>query len=332
MAVRSDTLEGSGAAGPPRPIAVPNDRSRQDRTYRGVARGAGFLSFVILVLIGTFLLIRGLPALHAMGFRYFTTSGYDTTGKHPHFGVEAQMFGTIVVSAIALVVGVPVGIGAALFLAEYAPAWSRRTLVALIDVGAAIPSVIYGMWALKEFQDEFQGTAGWMAAHLSWIPIFKADNPPYTSSFLIAGLVVGLMIVPIVASVAREVFSLAPPGEREGALALGATKAQMVRTVVLPFGRGGMIGAAMLGLGRALGETIAVALILGLEFNITPHVLEHGGSTVASFIAIEFGTGGPLGTSDLLMAGFCLFTFTLVVNLVASAIVNRSRSGKGVEL
>ncbi len=140
------------------------------------------------------------------------------------------------------------------------------------------------------------------------------------------------MIVPIVASVSREVFSLAPPGEKEGALALGATRSQMIRTVVLPFGRGGMIGASMLGLGRALGETIAVYVILGLSFSISPHILEHGGTSVASFIAGEFGAGGKLGTADLLMLGFVLFTFTLIVNLLASMIVNRSRSGAGVEL
>ena len=141
-----------------------------------------------------------------------------------------------------------------------------------------------------------------------------------------------MMIVPIVASVCREVFSLAPPGEREGALALGATRSQMIRTVVLPFGRGGMIGASMLGLGRALGETIAVSLILGGGFVISPRIMQHGGTTVASFIASVFGSGGKLGTSDLLMLGFVLFVFTLIVNVVASMVVNRSRSGKGVEL
>jgi phosphate transport system permease protein len=132
--------------------------------------------------------------------------------------------------------------------------------------------------------------------------------------------------------VSREVFSLAPPGEREGALALGATRSQMIRNVVIPFGRGGMIGASMLGLGRALGETILVYVLLGNDFVISPHIMEHGGSSVAAFIATEFGSGGKLGTADLLMLGFVLFVFTLIVNLLASMIVNRSRSGKGVEL
>jgi phosphate transport system permease protein len=328
----TDTVGSPVAPALPKPIKVSNDRTVEDKVYRGVARGAAFISFIILVLIGVFLLVRGLPALHAMGIKYVTTSGYGTLGKHPKFGVLAQMFGTVVVALIALIFGVPVAIGTALFMTEYAPMRIQRALIAMVDLGAAIPSIIYGLWALHEFQPEITGLCGWLVRHLSFIPIFSASTPPYNGSFFIAGLLVGLMMVPIVASIAREVFSLAPPGEREGALALGATKSQMIRAVVLPFGRGGLIGAAMLGLGRALGETIAVAVILGLTFVVSPHILEHGGTTVASFIAIEFGTGGKLGVSDLLMSGFVLFGFTLVVNLIASAVVNRSRSGKGVEL
>ncbi|HTU37579.1 MAG TPA: phosphate ABC transporter permease subunit PstC [Acidimicrobiales bacterium] len=316
----------------PRPITVPNDRSKEDRIFRAVARAAGFTAFAILFLIGFFLLWRGLPALRAMGFRYFTTSGYSTLHKPYHFGALAQMYGTIVTSLVAVIFGVPVAIGTALFINEYAPIQAKRALIAMVDLGAAIPSIIFGLWALHQFQPEITGTTSWMVRHLSFIPLFSASTPPFNGSFFIAGLIVGLMIVPIVASVSREVFSLAPPGEREGALALGATKSQMIRTVVLPFGRGGIIGASMLGLGRALGETIAVYVLLGLDFVISPHILEHGGTTVASFIAAEFGAGGKLGTDDLLMLGFVLFTFTLIVNLIASLIVNRSRSGKGVEL
>jgi phosphate transport system permease protein len=314
------------------PIKVPKDRTTEDKVYRLVVRTAAGISFVILVLIGVFLLVRGLPALHAVGFKYFTTSGYGTLRKPYHFGVLAPIVGTVTVAVIGLVFGLPVAIGTALFMTEYAPVRIRRALVAMVDLGAAIPSIIYGLWALHEFQPEITGLCGWLVRHLSFIPIFSASTPPYNGSFFIAGLIVGLMLVPIIASIAREVFSLAPPGEREGALALGATKSQMIRSVVLPFARGGLIGAAMLGLGRALGETIAVAVVLGLTFVVSPHILEHGGTTAASLIAIEFGTGGSLGVSDLLMIGFVLFCFTLIVNLFASAVVNRSRSGKGVEL
>ena len=328
-----DTLETTTSGRDvPRPITVPNDRSKEDKIFRAVARIAGFTAFIILFLIGFFLLYRGFPALHTMGLKYFTTSGFSTIRKPYHYGVLAQMFGTIVIAVIAVILGVPVAIGTALFLTEYAPLRSRRALIAMVDLGAAIPSIIYGLWALHEFQRQIVGTTSWMVRHLSFIPIFRATTPPYSNSFFIAGLVVALMIVPIVASVSREVFSLAPPGEREGAYALGATKSQMIRTVVLPFGRGGVIGASMLGLGRALGETIAVLIILGNVPFISDEILEHGGQTVAASIAAYFGSGGNLGTQDLLMLGFVLFTFTLIVNLIASTIVNRSRSGKGVEL
>ena len=314
------------------PISIRAVRSTEDRVYRGVVRGAGIGALVLLFLIGLFLLLRGLPALDLRGWKFFTTSGFQTTGSHPAFGVLASLYGTVVVALVALVVGVPVAITTALFLSEYAPPWSRRALIALVDLAAAIPSVIYGLWGFFELQPNVVGFSNWMSAHLGFIPIFKIVAPPANASFFIAGLIVGLMIVPIIASVSREVFSLAPPGEREAALALGASRWQMIRSVILPFGRGGMIGAVMLGMGRALEETIAVSIILGEAFVISPHITQHGGSTIASLIAINFGSGGKFGVPDLLMCGFVLFVLTLVVNLVASAIVNRSRSGAGVDL
>jgi phosphate transport system permease protein len=225
-----------------------------------------------------------------------------------------------------------VAIGVALFLSEYAPTWSRRSLIAVVDLAAAIPSIIYGLWAVFELQDNVVGFSTWLSRHLSFIPFFKVNSPPLNASIFLAGLVVGLMIVPIVASISREVFSLAPAGEREAALALGASRWQMIRTVVLPFGRGGMIGALMLGLGRALEETIAVSIILGGTFTLSAHILQHGGSTISQLIAVNFGSGGKLGLHDLLLCGFVLFVLTLIINLAASAIVNRSRSGAGVDL
>ncbi len=314
----------------PQPITIPNDRSREDRIFRGVSRAAGFTAFVILFLIGFFLLYRGLPVLRKEGLHYFAQSGFNA--PKGHYGALAEMFGTVVIALIACVVGVPLAICTALFISEYSPGRLKRALIAMIDLGAAIPSIVFGVWALKELNPQITGTTTWMVHHLSFIPIFGGTSGPYSGSFLIAGLVVGIMIVPIVASVSREVFSLAPPGEREGALALGATRAQMIRTVILPFGRGGMIGASMLGLGRALGETVAVLVLLGGAYRISDHILEQGGSSVAAFIASNFGAGGTLGTDDLMLLGFVLFCFTLVVNLIASAIVNRSRSGAGVDL
>lgn len=315
-----------------RPIRVVNLRSAEDKLFRIIVKSAGWGALVLLVLIGFFLFFKGWPALHVAGWKFFSNSGFRTIGTHPVFGVLASLYGTVVVAMVALVVGVPIALTTSLFLSEYAPAWSRRTLIALVDLAAAIPSVIYGLWGFFELQPNVVGICNWMSVHLSFIPIFKVVHPPVNASLFIAGLLVGLMIVPIVASVSREVFTLAPAGEREAALALGANRWQMIRTVILPFARGGVIGAVMLGMGRALEETIAVSIILGGTFEVTPNILQHGGSTISQLIAVNFDSGGPLGQNDLLMCGFVLFTLTMVVNLVASAIVNRSRSGAGVDL
>jgi phosphate transport system permease protein len=323
---------GRGPSAPARPIAVSPDRGRDDRFFRGGVRAVSFGTLVILFLIGAFLLFRGWPALHLRGLAFFTSSGFPNLSRHPVFGVLASLYGTVVVAVVALVVGVPVALTTALFLSEYAPPWSKRTLIALVDLAAAIPSIIYGLWGVFELMPNEGGFTTWLSRHLSFIPLFKVQSGAANASLFIAGTVVGIMIVPIVASVSREVFSLTPPGEREGALALGASRAQMIRTVVLPFAKGGIIGAVMLGLGRALGETVAVVIILGESFAISPHILQHGGSTISALIAIHFGAGGALGYADLLMAGFVLFVLTMIVNLVASAVVNRSRSGAGVEL
>jgi phosphate transport system permease protein len=316
----------------PEPITVTRDYSVPDRIFRRGVQAAGIGVLVLLVVIGIFLLHAGYPAFRVAGFHFFTRSGFQTLGSHPSFGVLASIVGTLEVAAVAMLVGTPVAIATAIFLGEYAPAWSKRSLIAMIDLAAAIPSIIFGLWAVFELQPNVVGFSTWLSRHVAFIPFFKVVSPPLNASLFIAGLVVGLMIVPIVASICREVFSLAPVGEREAALALGASRWQMIRSVVLPFGRGGMIGAVMLGLGRALEETIAVAIILGLSFTASPHILQHGGTTISQLIAVKFGSGGTLGTQDLLLCGFVLFVITMVINLAASAIVNRSRSGAGVDL
>lgn len=316
------------AAGSPRTILV--RRSAADRWYRGTMRGFAIAAFVILFLIGFFLFYQSLPGIDKEGwFQFLTQSGWQTSGPHPHFGIVAVLYWTVVIAVIALVVGVPISICAALFITEYAPARLRRVLVAMIDLLAVVPSIIFGLWGLFLLQPNLAGFARFLAAHFSWFPLFRSPNgnTVFTSSAFIAGVLVGVMIVPIVTSVTREIFSLTPPGEREGALALGATKASVIRDVVLPFGRGGFIGAVMLGLGRALGETIAVAIIISPTFIVGGHFLTPGANSIAALIALHFGSGGKLGADALLGAGFVLFVFTLVVNFGASIIVNRSRTG-----
>jgi phosphate transport system permease protein len=331
VATAIDTFGPTGRA-PRQPIVIRNDRRKVDKVFRGVARGTGIGTLALLFFIGLFLAIEGYAAVRTAGWAFFTRSGFNTIAKVTHFGVAASLYGTIVVALVALVVATPVAVATALFLTEYAPRRLRRLMIAVVDLAAAIPSVIYGLWGIREFEPSEVGISSWMSHHLAWIPLFKVTTPKVQASLFIAGLVVGIMIVPIIASVCREVFSLTPAGEKEGALALGATKASMIRRVVLPFGRGGVISAVMLGMGRALGETIAVVFILSQSFFISDHILQPGGTTIASFIAINFGSGGALGTHVLLMAGLVLFAITLAINLAASAVVSRSRSGAGVEL
>ena len=321
---------GRTGVGSPRRI-VPS-RGRADRSYRRVATSAALAALVILLLIGLFLVLNALPAFHQMGLAFFSTTVWQPDGLRHHFGIAAVLYWTVVIAVIALVIAVPISIAAALFISEYAPQRLRRSLIALVDLLAAIPSVIYGIWGLVVLQGSMVGVSRWISDNLGFIPIFKTNGATFAGSAFVTGVVVSLMVLPICTSVMREVFSQAPPGEKEAALALGATRWGMIRAVVLPFGRGGIIGGSMLGLGRALGETIAVALIISPVFIVSPHVLQTGANSVAALIALQFSESSQkYGIPALMAAGVSLFGLTLVVNFFASFIVARSRSGKGIE-
>jgi len=314
------------------PRAIPTSRTRGDVIFRRAAMASGLSTFVIMGLIGTFLLLRALPAFRIAGLHFFTHTLWQFASTHPDFGIAAVLYWTVVISLVALALALPVSVGTALYITEYAPLRLRRPLTALVDLLAAVPSLIFGMWGLFFLQPRMTGLSKWMSIHVSFIPIFKVTSGHFASSPFIAGVVVGLMIVPIITSVSREVFSQAPPSEKEGALALGGTRWGMIRAVVLPFGRGGVIGGSMLGLGRALGETIAVAIILSPSFFVTPRILEGGGNSVAALIALHFGEARSTELSALMAAGLTLFIVTLIVNALATVVVSRSRSGKGVEI
>ncbi|MFB6953637.1 phosphate ABC transporter permease subunit PstC [Streptomyces niveus] len=315
------------------------DPGLPDRVFRGVARGGGGLVLAVMLLVGGFLLYRAWQALSRAGWSFLTTEAWEPDAGR--FGIAAVLVGTVLIALVAIVVAVPLAVGGALYISEYAPPRLRQTLIGVVDLMAAVPSVVYGLWGLFFFEGQILPTARWIATYLSWIPIFEvagADpNDPlapetvYTSSTLIAGVVVALMVAPIACSVMREVFSQTPVGEREGAFALGATRWGMISSVVLPFGKGGMIGGTMLGLGRALGETIGVYLIISPVFEIQWHVLQSGSSSVAALIALRYGEASEFGMSALMAAGFALFLMTLVVNFAASSIVARSRSGAASE-
>jgi phosphate transport system permease protein len=332
----------SGAAG----SAVPGRRnltarpSGSDRAFRVIARAGGTAVLIVMGLVGAFLAFRAAEALRKAGWSFLTTQTWNPDGGG--FGIAAVMVGTILIAMVAIVVAIPLGLGTALYISEYAPRQIQRLLITVIDLMAAVPSVVYGMWGAFVLQWRFVSLARWINDWLGWIPVFRVDGVArhaleptatyYTSSTCIAGLVVGLMVTPIASSIMREAFSQAPPGEREGALALGATRWGMIRAVVLPFGRGAMVGGTMLGLGRALGETIAVVLIISPVFQIQLHVLQHGTSSVASLIALRYPEATPFEVSALMAAGLALFAMTLLVNFIAARIVARSRSGAVSEL
>ncbi|MCW2756048.1 MAG: phosphate transporter permease subunit PstC [Marmoricola sp.] len=310
-------------------------RDLPDKLFRGVASAGGVTVLLIMLLVGTFLALKAAPALHQAGFSFFTTQAWNPDGRH--FGVAALLVGTVLIALVAVTIAVPLSTATALYITEYAPGRMKTILIGVIDLMAAIPSVVYGLWGFFFLQSRLAPVAAWIAQHFGWIPIFKVKGVDghqpissltlFTSSTLIAGLVVGMMITPVITSIMREVFSQVPVGEREAALGLGGTKAGVIRTVVLPFGKGGMIGGTMLGLGRALGETIAVYMIISPVFTIQPHILQSGAISVSSLIALQFAESNSFGLSALMAAGLTLFLITLLINFAASSVVARSRSG-----
>jgi phosphate transport system permease protein len=304
-------------------------RTFGDRIYRGAATGGGAVTLLILVLIGWFLFGKGLPVLRKEGLHFFTGTKWTSVGP---FGIAAVMYWTVVIALIGLVLALPLAVAMALFINEYAPPGARRIFTSLVDLLAAVPSLIYGIWGLLFLQPHLLGVSKWLSTHAAFIPIFKVSTPDFKASSLIAGVVVALMIVPIICSVTREVFSQAPAGEKEAALAMGATRWGMIRTVVLPFGKGGIIGGAMLGLGRALGETIVVVLIISPTYIVSSHILQSGSNSVSSLIALQIGDAHGIAVNALMAAGLALFIATLLVNMVAAVIVSRSRSGRGTEI
>jgi len=242
------------------------------------------------------------------------------------FGVAGLLVGTVLVSALALVVAVPLSLAMALFINEFAPPRVQRVLTSVIDLLAALPSLLFGMWGFFALQGRLVPVARWLSAHLSAIPLFRLSkaNATLAQSSFVVGIVVGVMIIPIITSVARDVMAQVPREQCEGALALGGTRWGMIRDVVLPFGRSGIVGATLLGFGRALGETIAVAIIISLVFGTNWHVLERGGGSIAALIAQRFSGANDLERSGLVAAGFALFLLTFAVNMLARWIVNRT--------
>lgn len=324
-------LEESYAESPaddsPRKIVTPV--SPGDRVFRGALRGAGLTVLLITGLILAFLIIRSLSALKVAGLSFFSTSGFFRGTNLANIG--ALLPDTVVIAVIALAIAVPVGVATALYISEYTSPALRRVFISVIDLMAAIPSIVFGLFGFFFVMPRILGFDSWLARYLGFIPIFGFRLSFAPSSFVgstfIAGSIVSLMVIPIITSLSRQVFSQAPQGEREAAYALGSTRWGMIRTVVLPFGKAGIIGASMLGLGRALGETIAVSFILSPTYIFNYHVLESGGNSITAEIANQIFSQGANGISALFAFGLVLFAMTLVINSLASIVINRSRSG-----
>ncbi|HVX54111.1 phosphate ABC transporter permease subunit PstC [Nocardioides sp.] len=321
-----------------RPPAEPRRLSRRprggDAVFAQSFRAVGASVLVITGGIGLFLAYQSVPTLRHYGLHFLTTR--DWNPEADKVGIAAVLVGTIEVALVAMVISFPLALATALYITEYAAPRLRATLVAAVDLMAAVPSIVYGLWGFFLIQPHAAGFALFLQRNLGWFPLFHVGADPhaavpdmsrYTASAFIGGVTVSMMVMPMACSVMRQVFSETPQGEKEGALALGATRWGMIRTVVLPFGKGGIIGGTMLGLGRALGETIAVLLIISPEFVIKGRILEIGSETVAALIAGQFGEATGIQLSALLTAGLVLFCITLLVNTLAAVVVNRSRSG-----
>jgi phosphate transport system permease protein len=307
-------------------------KARRFEPFRAVSLAATVLVLLLLATIAIFLLLKAIPSLSKDEKNFFTTKVWNPDASPPLFGIAVLVFGTVLSSAIALIIAVPIALGVAVFIAEYAPRRVATWLGYLTDMLAAVPSVVYGLWGLIFLVPHLQGFQHCLASWLGWIPLF-ADPDNRTSvasrSIFVASVVLAVMVLPVVAAISREVLRQVDPALKEAALALGATRWEMVRIALLPPSRPGIIGGIMLGLGRALGETIAIALILGTSFVMSPHILQPGGNTIAANIATYFGEAGSTGRSALIATGLVLFVMTLGVNLIARTVIYRAAGRQG---
>jgi phosphate transport system permease protein len=295
-----------------------------DRLFGAAARGSGIFLLAIMAAIAGFLIWQAIPALRADKVNFLTSQEWAPNGAQARFGIAQLAFGTLMSSGLALLLAAPVAIGIALFIAFYAPRRLASGLGYIVDLLAAVPSVIYGLWGLQFFVTKMAHVAQFLHDYFGWIPLFGGDAVG-GRSLLTAAVVLAIMILPIISSITREVFLQVPQANIEAALAIGATRWEMVRLAVLPFGRSGMVSASMLGLGRALGETIAVAMVLSTASGISIDILKDGGNTFAANVANTFGEATNIGRGALIASGLVLFVITLAVNMAARAVIARRK-------
>ncbi|WP_010203617.1 phosphate ABC transporter permease subunit PstC [Salinibacterium sp. PAMC 21357] len=296
-----------------------------DRLFSGTALAAGALILAILAAVAAFLVIQGIPGIAADPEK---TTLLEGTNFWAYVG--PLVFGTLWSAALALLMAVPIAIGIALFISHYAPRPLAATLGYIIDLLAAVPSVVFGLWGGNVLAVGVQPFYAWLAENFSWIPFFAGPASGTGRTILTASIVLAVMVLPIITAICREVFLQTPVLHEEAALALGATRWEMIKIAVLPFGRAGIVSGAMLGLGRALGETMAVAMVLSASNVITFNVISSTNpSTIAANIALSFPEAYGLNVNVLIATGLILFAITLVVNTIARYIVNRRKEFSG---
>ncbi|HXS84195.1 MAG TPA: phosphate ABC transporter permease subunit PstC [Mycobacterium sp.] len=299
-----------------------------DRLFKSVAALAASTITIVIGLIAIFLLVQAIPALRANHANFFTSAQFKTAdGSKLAFGIRDLFMVTLLSSLWAMALAVPIAIGIAVFLTQYAPARLARPFSAIVDLLAAVPSIVFGLWGIFVLAPQLAPIASLLNHRLGWLFLFKSGDVSLAGggNIFTAGVVLAVMVLPIITSVSREVFRQTPTTHTEAAQALGATKWEVVRMAVLPYGRSGAVAASMLGLGRALGETVAVLIILRASASAGHWSLFDGGYTFASKIASaasEFSA--PLPTGAYIAAGFVLFVLTFIVNAVARAIVGRA--------
>ena len=304
------------------PPATPRSR-RGDRIFRGLSVGAGATILSVLVLVAVFLVYKAVPALDP-------NADIDSAPAGFFAFVGPLVFGTLFSAVLALLFATPLSIGIGLFISHYAPRRLASVLGYVIDLLAAIPSVVYGLWGIQVLAPFVQPAYVWMSDNWGFIPLFEGPVSGTGRTILTVGLVLAIMILPIMSALAREVFLQTPRLHEEAALALGATRWEMIQMAVLPFARSGLLSGAMLGLGRALGETMAVAMVLSPAAAITVKLLtSENPSTIASTIALDFPEASGLDVNALIAAGLVLFAITMVVNSIARGIVTRQRMKMG---
>jgi len=298
-------------------------RRRADALFTGTTKVAGLVIVLVLAGVALFLLAEGMPAL--------TASPSELPGGQSFAAFVAPLlFGTLFSAGIALTLGTPLAVGIALFVTFYSPKALTSTLGYLIDLLAAVPSVVFGLWGANFLGPRLVPLYHWLADHFSWIPFFAGPASPTGRTMFTAGIVLAIMIIPIITALSREVFRQTPRLQQEAAFALGATRWEMVRSVVLPFGRSGVISATMLGLGRALGETMAVAMVLSVSGGVTFNVISSTNpSTIAANIALDFPESSGIAINALIATGLVLFVITFVVNFFARLVVQRSATSGG---